>query len=126
MKPTWRNVLPSTCVTFRAMVPTEDGLIIEAEGQSCGRCPSCRRTSTARHSRYWRTMKDLTAHGQSVTLRVRVSRWRCRNPQCATVIFGERLPAVAAPRTHASAGASSFISWGMRWAGAPAIAWWPA
>ena len=33
-----------------------------------------------------------------MTLRVRVSRWRCRNPECATVIFGERLPAVAAPR----------------------------
>jgi transposase len=98
MKPTWRNVLPSTCVTLRAIVPTADGVIIEAEGQSCGRCPGCRRTSTARHSRYWRTMKDLTAHGQSVTLRVRVSRWRCRNPQCATVIFGERLPEVAAPR----------------------------
>ena len=39
MKPTWRNVLPSTCVTFRAIVPTEDGLIIEAEGGTCGRCP---------------------------------------------------------------------------------------
>ena len=80
MKPTWRNVLPSTCVTLGAIVRTEDGLIIEAEGGTCGRCPGCRRTSTARHSRYWRTLKDLTAHGQSVTLRVRVSRWRCRNP----------------------------------------------
>jgi transposase len=60
--------------------------------------PSCERASTARHSRYWRTLKDLTAHGQSVTLRVRASRWRCRNPECATVILGVRLPAVAAPR----------------------------
>jgi pimeloyl-ACP methyl ester carboxylesterase len=63
-----------------------------------GRSTSCERASTARHSRYWRTLNDLTAHGQSVTLRVRVSRWRCRNPECATAVFGERLPAVAAPR----------------------------
>jgi transposase len=45
-------------------------------------------------------MKDLAAHGQSVTLRVRVSRWRCRNPRCETAIFGERLPGVAAPRVQ--------------------------
>ena len=55
--PTWRNVLPSTRVALRAIVPTEDGLIIEAEGQSCGRCPGCRRTSTARHSRYRRNVR---------------------------------------------------------------------
>jgi hypothetical protein len=29
-------------MTLRAIVPTQDGLIIE-----CGRCPGCRRTSTA-------------------------------------------------------------------------------
>jgi transposase len=40
------------------------------------------------------------AHGEAVCLRVRVSRWRCRNPRCATVIFGERLPDVAAPRAQ--------------------------
>ena len=33
----------------------------------------------ARHSRYWRTLKDLAAQGRAVTLRVRVSRWRCRD-----------------------------------------------
>jgi len=31
---------------------------------------------------------------------VRVSRWRCRNPRCATTIFGERLPGVAAPHAQ--------------------------
>jgi transposase len=99
--PTWRNILPSgTPLTLRVIVTTQDGLIVEADGQSCGRCPGCRRPSAARHSRYWRTMKDLAAHGQSVTLRVRVSRWRCRNPRCETAIFAERLPGVAAPRAQ--------------------------
>jgi hypothetical protein len=41
----------------------------------------------------------VAAYGQSVTLRVRVSWWRCRNPRCDTAIFAERLPDVAAPRT---------------------------
>ena len=98
--PTWRSILPSTRLALHTIVPTEDGLIIDAEGQSCSRCPGCRRTSVARHSRYWRTMKDLVAHGEAVRLRVRVSRWRCRNPGCATVIFGERLTDIAAPRAQ--------------------------
>jgi transposase len=52
------------------------------------------------HSHYWRTLKDkdLPAHGQLVTLRVRVSRWRCRNPRCETAMFADPLPGVSAPR----------------------------
>src|SRR3954465_8544008 len=98
---TWRTVLPSgTPLTLHAIVTTEEGLVVEAEGHSSGPCPGCGRPSTARHSRYWRTMKDLAAHGQAVTLRVRVSRWRCRNPSCETVVFAERLPGVVGPRAR--------------------------
>jgi hypothetical protein len=32
--PTWRDILPSTRVALRAIRPTEDGLVIEAEGQT--------------------------------------------------------------------------------------------
>jgi Transposase len=42
----------------------------------------------------------LAAHGQPVTLRVRVSRWRCQNARCETAIFAERLPGVATPRVR--------------------------
>jgi hypothetical protein len=56
--------------------------------------------STARHSHDWRMMRTWAAYGQAVTLRVGVSRWRCRNRQCATTIFGERLPGVAAPHAQ--------------------------
>ena len=63
-------------------------------------CPACDRASQTRHSRYWRTLKDLAAQGRSVTLRVHVSRWRCGNPHCDTVLFADRLAGVSAPRVH--------------------------
>jgi transposase len=87
-------------LTLRAIVTTEDGLTVEADGHSSAVCPSCHRRSSARHSRYWCTLRDLAAHGQPVTLRLRVSRWRCQNARCETAIFAERLPGVATPRVR--------------------------
>jgi transposase len=80
-------------LTLRSVSATEHGLLVEAEGQAFSSCPACGQRSEARHSRYWRTLKDLAAHGRSVTLRVRVSRWRCRNARCPKAIFAEQLPA---------------------------------
>jgi len=51
--------------------------------------------SSHRHSRYWRTFKDLPVQGVPLTLRVRLGRWRCRNTDCERKIFTERIPAVA-------------------------------
>jgi hypothetical protein len=94
---TWRDVLPTgAALTLRNVVTTADEVVVEAEGQGSACCPGCGQRSQARHSRYWRTLKDVAAHGRSVQLRVRVSRWRCHNPQCDTAIFAERLPGVAA------------------------------
>jgi transposase len=77
----WQDVLPSgASLTVRSVSVTDDALLVEAEGQAAADCPSCGRRSQARHSRYWRTLKDVAAHGQAVTLRVQVSRWRCRKP----------------------------------------------
>ena len=87
-------------MTLRGITSTENGLVIEASGPTSGRCPGCHRTSRARHSQYWRTLSDVAAHGQCVTLRVRVSRWRCQHARCATVIFADRLPGVAALRSQ--------------------------
>ena len=75
-------------------------VVVEAAGPTDGRCPACRRRSRSRHSRYWRTLRDLAAQGRAVTLRVRVSRWRCRNGRCPTTIFADRLPGVAAPHAQ--------------------------
>ena len=97
----WQDVLPSgASLTVRSVSVTEDALLVEAEGQAAAHCPSCGQRSQARHSRYWRTLKDVAAHGQAVTLRVQVSRWRCRNQDCEIAIFAERLADVSAPRVH--------------------------
>jgi transposase len=77
MKRAWTSadIFPSGgSLTLLGIATTTDGLIVEAEGPGSARCPSCRHQSVARHSRYWRTIKDLPAHGQAVTLRVRVGR----------------------------------------------------
>jgi transposase len=60
-------------------------------------CPLCGMQSSSRHSVYPRTLGDLSAQGTPVTIRVRVSRWRCRNERCNRRIFAERFPRVAGP-----------------------------
>ena len=103
MKRAWTSadILPSGgSLTLLGIATTTDGVIVEADGPGSARCPSCRHHSVARHSRYWRTIRDLPAHGKAVTLRVRVGRWRCHNARCARAIFADRLGGVAAPRVH--------------------------
>ncbi|WP_419760323.1 transposase family protein [Acidisoma sp.] len=55
------------------------------------RCPTA-----ARHSRYTRVLRDLPVQGLPVVIRLRSSRWRCRNLGCELVIFTERMPQAAA------------------------------
>jgi transposase len=93
----WRTdeLLPSTtALRLVSVSTTEGGVSVEAEGQWSARCPACGRRSRARHSRHWRTLKDLAVQGQVVTLHLHVSRWRCRQARCATQVFTERLPGV--------------------------------
>jgi hypothetical protein len=71
----WRTnkFLPST-TTLRllSVSTTEAGVLVEAEGQSSAPCPSCGRRSHARHSHYWRTLKDLALQGQPFQFRTRL------------------------------------------------------
>lgn len=87
-----QEFLPST-TTLRLLSVSriDDRVLVEAEGQDSARCPRCGRQSRARHSRYTRTLKDLAAQGTSVTLRLHVSRWRCRHAACETQVFTERV-----------------------------------
>jgi transposase len=72
--------------------------IVMADAPAEAACPTCGRLSTSRHSTYVRTLKDLPALGASVSLRVRVGRWRCGAPACAVRYFSTRLPDVAEVR----------------------------
>src|ERR1700675_3555967 len=99
MKRSWsvREWLPKAAtLTLIGVTTTPEGVGVEADGPSSARCPACGRWSHSRHSRYWRTLKDLAAQGRAVTLRVHVSRWRCGQRHCDTVLFADRLAGVSA------------------------------
>jgi transposase len=84
-------------VTLRRVFKTNQGWIMEADGQNSAVCPGCQSISRSRHSRYWRSLKDLPVQGAQVILRLYLGRWRCRNAGCQRRIFTERLSKVCAP-----------------------------
>lgn len=103
MEQAWssREWLPKTnTLTLIGVTTTSAQVVVEADGPSSAACPACGQRSRARHSRYWRTLKDLPAQARAVTLRVRVTRWRCRNRRCTRGIFADRLVGVSAPGVH--------------------------
>ena len=73
-----------------------DGFVLEVRSQCAPQCPDCGMRSHSFHSSYCRWLQDLPWQGQSVRLRIRARRFRCRNPSCARKIFVERFPNVAA------------------------------
>lgn len=89
---------PSPLLTLTTVERSDVGWTVKALGPDQARCPRCRQVSTSRHSRYVRSLKDLPAVGAAVSLRVHVSRWRCRQPACAVRFFTGVLSGVAAVR----------------------------
>lgn len=59
-------------------------------------CPLCGTRSSDHQSEYHRTLADAAWGTRSVTLRLRVRRFWCRNPACPRRIFAERFPLLAA------------------------------
>ena len=97
----------SKCLSGKALLPDsavlnllsvkrlEHSWTIRAEMRTLSAtCPLCGSVSRARHSRYWRNLRDLPVTGQPVQLKLRVSRWRCRSDPCPRYVFSERLPGV--------------------------------
>jgi transposase len=87
-------------LTISGMVASAKGWVVEANGRASAICPGCATPTDSRHSRYRRRLQDLPLQGISVTLEVRLSRWRCRNSSCQRRIFAERLSDAPAPYTR--------------------------
>ena len=68
-----------------------------ASTQKLAQCPVCSGLSRRVHSRYERTLQDLTLAQYSLTLQVQVRKFFCVKAACNRRIFTERLPAVAVP-----------------------------
>jgi hypothetical protein len=60
-------------------------------------CPRCHRSSRRVHSRYRRTLADLSWPRRTVIINVTAQRFRCGSANCLGKIFAERMPDVAAP-----------------------------
>ena len=73
---------------------------MEAGGSSNALCPRCGVVSRSNHSCYWRRLKDLPLQGASVTIKLHLGRWRCRNRKCERKIFTERVPGVLVPHAQ--------------------------
>ena len=62
-------------VTLRRVFKTDHGCMMGAHGQNSAACPGCQSISLSRHSRYWRSLKDLPVQGTQVILRLHLGRW---------------------------------------------------
>ena len=58
-------------------------------------CPDCAQESVKVHSRYPRTLADVSLMDYAVRLRVQVRRFFCSNPACARKTFAEPLADLA-------------------------------
>jgi transposase len=91
-----QNLLPGDACLGLQRVEERDGRISILASVTCptALCPTCRRSSSRIHSRYWRTVRDLPWQGAVVELRIELRRFRCRSRDCARKTFVERLPRV--------------------------------
>jgi len=69
--------------------------VISTSPTSC--CPLCSWPSSAVHSYYHRSVRDVPCGGQSVRLALTVRKFFCRNAGCQRKIFTERLPTFVEP-----------------------------
>src|SRR5690349_16534082 len=93
------NLLPDlNKLTLRRAFHTDQGWVVEADGQDCAPCARVANTFPARATAATgAALRDLPVQGTPVSLRLRRGRWRCRNPECQRRIFTERLSGVCAP-----------------------------
>lgn len=54
------------------------------------RCPRCSSPSSRVHSVYTRVLRDLPVGAYSIKIHLKVRKFYCRNPACATKIFSEQ------------------------------------
>lgn len=95
-----QTVLPASNLILDKIERLDDRFRLFAHAEQMVRCPICDQVSRCRHSEYERRLQDLPWQGFAVELRLKVRRFRCRNPACSRKIFAEPLPAVAHPRAR--------------------------
>lgn len=95
-----QTVLPANNVVLEKVERVDDCFLLYAHIRQPVRCPGCNHISRSRHSEYERRLQDLPWQGCSVELRLKLRRFRCRNPGCARKVFAEPVPEVARPHAR--------------------------
>ena len=95
-----QTVLPADNLILDKVERLDHCFLLHAHIQQKVRCPGCDQVSRCRHSVYERRLQDLPWQGCAVELRLKIRRFRCRNPACPRKIFAEPLPAVARPHAR--------------------------
>jgi transposase len=89
-----KNLLPDSSLHFQTLRRAKQSWSVQATASpDAAACPECGVLSRARHSSYWRHLKDLPIQGRFIQLKLQVGRWRCRNRLRKHKIFCQRLPA---------------------------------
>jgi hypothetical protein len=96
-------------LTLKSVEPAEAGWVVAVDGPDEGTCLACGQKSRSRHSRYVRILRDLPIFGAVVSLKVNVSRWRCRNSECKVRFFADGLVGVADSRSRRTCRADAII-----------------
>lgn len=73
-------------------------------------CPVCGVTAHRIHSRYQRTVWDLSVQNVQVVLHLHVRKFYCDQPSCPRRIFAERLPQVTSPHGRFTFGLRQFLA----------------
>lgn len=73
-------------------------------------CPSCGEASARVHSRYVRTLRDLSACGRPVVVRLTVRRFVCRALGCPRRTFVEQVGGATAPHRRATVRLEAVLS----------------
>lgn len=92
LPPPFRVISVRSCAAFGAIEPLI--AVVEPTGRM-GACPDCGRNAQRVHSRYTRTLTDVSMRSHRIVLKVLVRRFVCRNRRCRRRIFCERLPGFA-------------------------------
>jgi transposase len=72
-------------------------------------CPLCGTLARRIHSRYARTIKDLSVQTKQIILHLFVRKFYCDQPTCPRRIFAERLPLVTSPHGRYTFGLRHFL-----------------
>ncbi len=75
----------------------DESWVVSAAGPAFGICPDCGRRTRYRHGWSNRSLQGLPVQGKTVTVKLRLSRWRCAHQKCERQTFTDRLPTIASP-----------------------------